>query len=252
MSFKKALLIVCAVALGLFVFCGIGEWMVDSSSRGRHTALEKTVSSVAARTDAAAADAATALEQVNVATAGAGGKAGANGLACWDIDGNGDCDIEDDVNGDGECDVLDCRGDVGPKGDRGKPGFGVKIRIGGRDGKPGKDGKDCVGGGGECVFTSVCCTDDGDKPSTATATPTSTAPAKDKDKAKKQKKQKRQRRPAPPATIEAGGSVVNYNYNSINVEGVDPGSVDSGEPLNVGRIRNEGTLNLNVNSVRVQ
>ena len=248
MSIRNALMavaVIAAIGFGVCLFGGIG---IDSTSKGRDKAIEETVSSVVARTDAAAADAATALEQVS--TAGSSGK---RGLACWDLDGNGTADAEEDVNGDGDVDVLDCRGQdgaVGPQGPRGKPGFGLKIRIGGRDGKPGKD---CVGGGGECVFTSVCCTDDGgDKPTaTATAEPTNPDPAK---KPAKAKKNKQHRRPAPPATIEAGGSgsVVNYNYNSIVVEGVDPGSVDSGEPLNVGRIRNEGTLNLNVNSVRVQ
>jgi hypothetical protein len=39
------------------------------------------------------------------------------GLSCWDSDGDGVCDAEEDVNKDDSCDVLDCRGQAGPPSD---------------------------------------------------------------------------------------------------------------------------------------
>ncbi len=41
------------------------------------------------------------------------------GLACWDTNGNGMGDPEEDINNDGNFDALDCQG---PKGDQGEPG----------------------------------------------------------------------------------------------------------------------------------
>ena len=67
---------------------------------------------------------------------GGSGQDGADGLNCWDLNGNGDCDGEEDWTGeadepDGVCDALDCRGahgipgppgDEGPQGPPGPPG----------------------------------------------------------------------------------------------------------------------------------
>lgn len=179
MSLKNALISVAVIAAIGFCVCLFGGIGIDSTSKSRDAGLEATVSSVAARTDAAAADAATALEQANTVTA-TKVKDGKDGLACYDLNGNGKGDVEEDVNLDGDVDVLDCRGEDGASG---KTGFAL-VTIGGKNGQ---DGKDCVGGGGECVFTSVCCTDDGNKPSTVTAEPAE----KEKAKAKKEKAKKK-------------------------------------------------------------
>ena len=49
-------------------------------------------------------------------TDGTNGTNGTNGLACWDLNGNGVADSEEDVNADAVVDALDCKG---PKGDAG-------------------------------------------------------------------------------------------------------------------------------------
>ena len=62
--------------------------------------------------------------------AGLQGEPGSMGLSCWDIDGDGIGDPEEDVNDDGDFDALDCQGEQGPagggsqgpKGDPGDPG----------------------------------------------------------------------------------------------------------------------------------
>ena len=41
------------------------------------------------------------------------GQDGADGLHCWDLDADGECDLEEDINGDEECDALDCQGEPG-------------------------------------------------------------------------------------------------------------------------------------------
>jgi|GEM_PF-6349100 len=58
---------------------------------------------------------------------GEAGKDGAAGLACWDTNQNGVCDIDiEDLTGDGRCDVSDCRGkdgEPGAPGEDGAPGI---------------------------------------------------------------------------------------------------------------------------------
>lgn len=45
------------------------------------------------------------------------GPAGTNGIACWDLNGNGTGDLPDeDINGDGVVNVTDCTGPDGPPG----------------------------------------------------------------------------------------------------------------------------------------
>jgi hypothetical protein len=52
------------------------------------------------------------------------GPPGNDGLACYDLNGNGKCDLDaEDKNGSGGCSAEDCQG---PKGDMGDPGpFGI-------------------------------------------------------------------------------------------------------------------------------
>ncbi len=53
---------------------------------------------------------------------GTPGTPGQNGLACWDLNGNGLCDVStEDVNTDGICDALDC------KWEQGSTGGGIKV-----------------------------------------------------------------------------------------------------------------------------
>ena len=51
------------------------------------------------------------------------GAPGANGLSCWDLNGNGTCDVEtEDKDGNGVCDSADCQGDDGTNGAPGVTG----------------------------------------------------------------------------------------------------------------------------------
>ena len=54
--------------------------------------------------------------------AGADGLDGADGANCWDLNGNGLEDAEEDVNGDGQVDVQDCQGVAGADGLDGESG----------------------------------------------------------------------------------------------------------------------------------
>ena len=63
---------------------------------------------------------------------GADGADGADGLHCWDLDGNGEPNVDEDINGDDTVDVLDCRGADGADG---------------AEGTDGADGLDGTGGG---------------------------------------------------------------------------------------------------------
>ena len=69
---------------------------------------------------------------------------GDDGLDCWDLNANGNCDEEDDATGDGFCDALDCRGADGGQGPAGDPGLpGVQGDPGppGSMGDPGSQGE---------------------------------------------------------------------------------------------------------------
>jgi len=56
---------------------------------------------------------------------------GTNGLACWDLNGDGIQDPAEDVNSDGNWDALDCQGAVGPQGVAGINGMdGVDGAVG--------------------------------------------------------------------------------------------------------------------------
>ena len=74
---------------------------------------------------------------------------GEDGLSCWDLDGDGVCDPEEDVNTDEICDALDCRGPEGEQGPQGDPGpagpMGPEGPEGpqGAEGPPGEPGLHC-------------------------------------------------------------------------------------------------------------
>jgi hypothetical protein len=59
---------------------------------------------------------------------------GKDGLNCWDLNGNGTCDItQDETNEDTDanqvCDALDCQGPQGPQGDPGPPGVAQDFKV---------------------------------------------------------------------------------------------------------------------------
>jgi hypothetical protein len=47
------------------------------------------------------------------------GQAGSDGISCWDLDSDGECNGDEDKDGSGECDALDCQGPEGPPGPTG-------------------------------------------------------------------------------------------------------------------------------------
>ncbi|NND32954.1 MAG: collagen-like protein [Saprospiraceae bacterium] len=55
------------------------------------------------------------------------GSKGEDGLACWDLNGDGKQDPGEDINRDGKWDALDCKG---PKGDAGSGGGGGPVAYG--------------------------------------------------------------------------------------------------------------------------
>ncbi len=70
---------------------------------------------------------------------GEAGEAGADGIHCWDLNGNGECDVAtEDSSGDGDCSAEDCvgpqgetgqLGETGPQGETGPPGPVTKIAL---------------------------------------------------------------------------------------------------------------------------
>lgn len=70
------------------------------------------------------------------------GADGAPGINCWDLNGNGADDPEEDVNGDGVWDALDCQGTPGADGQDGRPGIPGAPGADGQDGLDGQDGVD--------------------------------------------------------------------------------------------------------------
>src|SRR3990172_8994119 len=47
---------------------------------------------------------------------------GIDGINCWDLNENYECDVEEDIDNNDECNVLDCRGPVGLQGPMGNWG----------------------------------------------------------------------------------------------------------------------------------
>lgn len=64
------------------------------------------------------------------------GVPGADGLNCWDLNGNGEPDADEDVNADGVWDAYDCQGAAGAAGAAGANG------AAGPPGEPGETGAD--------------------------------------------------------------------------------------------------------------
>lgn len=85
---------------------------------------------------------------------GAQGEPGADGLSCWDLNGNGLGDPDEDINGDGHFNALDCRGAEGADG---APGLACWDLNGNGEGDPAEDQNgdgnfdalDCQGPAGE-------------------------------------------------------------------------------------------------------
>ncbi len=60
---------------------------------------------------------------------GQNGTNGQNGLNCWDLDGDGVNDANEDVNNDGSWNVLDCRGSQGPAGNPATDDQNLSVSI---------------------------------------------------------------------------------------------------------------------------
>jgi hypothetical protein len=70
---------------------------------------------------------------------------GADGINCWDLNGDGVDDPEEDANGDGSFDALDCQGSQGlpgEPGEQGEPGAQGEKGDPGPTGPAGQDGED--------------------------------------------------------------------------------------------------------------
>lgn len=61
---------------------------------------------------------------------GQDGQDGTDGLSCWDLNGNGVGDTEEDVNQDGNYNTLDCKGSQGEQGIQGEPGQDAQYGAG--------------------------------------------------------------------------------------------------------------------------
>jgi len=61
-----------------------------------------------------------------------------DGIDCFDLNANAECDEDEDVNGDGVCDALDCRGTDGTDGNAGESGAQGVPGIPGPQGEPGE------------------------------------------------------------------------------------------------------------------
>jgi len=68
---------------------------------------------------------------------GVAGAPGDDGLACWDLDGDGVKDPAEDINTDNKWDAQDCQGAQGPRGQKGDKGDKGEQGI---QGAPGADG----------------------------------------------------------------------------------------------------------------
>ncbi|MBS9461112.1 hypothetical protein KIM67_01725 [Flagellimonas sp. 389] len=60
---------------------------------------------------------------------GTDGLPGADGVSCWDLNGNGTGDAEEDVNDDGNFDALDCQGEQGVAGNANVQAFTYNLDV---------------------------------------------------------------------------------------------------------------------------
>ena len=102
---------------------------------------------------------------------GSKGDPGADGQACWDLNGNGTCQPNEDVNQDDACNVQDCRGEIGPQGASGQPGAACWDLNGNDFCEPGEDinrdtvcdVQDCQGAEGQAGGSCRVTEENGDK-----------------------------------------------------------------------------------------
>lgn len=78
---------------------------------------------------------------------------GPAGLACWDLNGNGEADPDEDINGDEVFDTLDCQGADGQDGSVGQTGADGHDGADGTDGAAGATG--ATGGSGATGATGA-------------------------------------------------------------------------------------------------
>ena len=85
--------------------------------------------------------------QGEVGPQGVAGADGTDGISCWDLDINGECNLQtEDVNLDGECTPLDCHGPEGPQGEQGLQGEVGPAGPQGEQGPPGPQGEQGIQG----------------------------------------------------------------------------------------------------------
>lgn len=60
---------------------------------------------------------------------GVDGADGTDGISCWDLNGNGTGDAEEDINNDGNFDALDCQGADGQDGQDGQNGADGNANV---------------------------------------------------------------------------------------------------------------------------
>lgn len=76
---------------------------------------------------------------------GTQGASGTNGQSCWDLNGDGVCDVAtEDKDGNGACDAADCQGAAGTNGNNGAPGQNSLVLL-----TPVSAGTPCPNGGVE-------------------------------------------------------------------------------------------------------
>lgn len=80
-------------------------------------------------------------EQGDAADPSGSPQRGADGLHCWDLNGNGEPDPSEDVNRDGAFDALDCRGPAGPPARPVAPGRDGLPGVAGPPGPQGEQGE---------------------------------------------------------------------------------------------------------------
>lgn len=106
------------------------------------------------------------LANIALPERGEKGERGLDGVNCWDLNHDGECNRNEDRNGDKRCNSLDCRGSKGDKGDKGDPGKdGLHCWDLDKDGKRDKDedtnkdgvwdAKDCKGGTSSWVWGTL-------------------------------------------------------------------------------------------------